>query len=78
MKKEVFKKVFRLEYKKEYSKVGNKLVKSGEFTLEHIAKQLDIPVEKLKIDMEAEIFMLNNDALTAFEIEDAEENAMNL
>ena len=32
------------------------LVQSGEFTLEQIAKGLDIPVEKLKADMEAENF----------------------
>lgn len=33
-----------------------KLVQSGEFTLEHIAKLLDIPVEELRADMEAENF----------------------
>lgn len=32
------------------------LVQSGELTLEQIAKGLDIPVEKLKADMEAENF----------------------
>ena len=33
-----------------------KLVQSGEFTLEHIAKVLNIPVEKPRADMEAENF----------------------
>lgn len=36
-----------------------KLVQSGEFTLEHIAKVLDIPVEKLRADMEAANFHVN-------------------
>ena len=36
-----------------------KLVQSGEFTLEHIAKVLDIPVDKLRADMEAENFHVN-------------------
>ena len=36
-----------------------KLVQSGEFTLEHIAKVLNIPVEKLRADMEAENFHVN-------------------
>ena len=33
-----------------------KLVQSGELTLEQIAKGLDIPVEQLKSEMEAENF----------------------